>query len=123
MVGLPGLKDDPRFKTNPDRVAHNDALVALLQEKIVKEPSSHWLAALEKLGIPAGPVQYYDEVYTDPQILAREMVVETRHPVTGPFKTMGVPVKLSATPGSIRRPAPRLGEHTGDVLNAKKAAE
>ena len=66
---------------------------------------------------------HYDEVYTDPQILARDMVVETVHPVTGPFRTMGVPVKLSATPGAVRRAAPRLGEHTDEVLNERKAAE
>lgn len=114
---------NPRFVSNPDRVKNNDALVALLAEKFRTQPSSHWLAALEKLGIPAGPVLHYDEVYTDPQILARDMVVETNHPVTGPFRTMGVPVKLSATPGSVRRAAPRLGEHTNEVLNQQKAAE
>jgi crotonobetainyl-CoA:carnitine CoA-transferase CaiB-like acyl-CoA transferase len=68
-------------------------------------------------------VLHYDEVYTDPQILAREMVVETSHPVTGKFKTMGVTVKLSDTPGAVRAPAPRLGEHTADVLQQQKAAE
>ena len=114
---------NPRFVSNPDRVKNNDALVALLAEKFRTQPSSHWLAALEKLGIPAGPVLHYDEVYTDPQILARDMVVETNHPVTGPFRTMGVPVKLSATPGSVRRAAPQLGEHTNEVLNQRKAAE
>lgn len=123
LAGLPDLVNDPRFRTNADRVAHNDGLVAILQEKIAQKPSAHWLTELEKLGIPAGPVQYYDEVYTDPQILARDMVVETHHPETGPFKTMGVPVKLSATPGSIRRPAPRLGEHTQEILQQRKAAE
>ena len=123
LVGLPELKTDPRFASNAERVAHNDALVALLAEKITLRPSTHWLTALEKLGIPAGPVQYYDEVYNDPQILARDMVVETNHPVTGPFRTMGVTVKLSDTPGSIRRAAPRLGEHTDEVLYNRKAAE
>ncbi len=97
--------------------------MALLAERIRTQPSAHWLTALETLGIPAGPVLHYDEVYTDPQILAREMVVETHHPVTGPFKTMGVTVKLSDTPGSVRRAAPRLGEHTAEVLNGRKAAE
>jgi crotonobetainyl-CoA:carnitine CoA-transferase CaiB-like acyl-CoA transferase len=97
--------------------------VAALAEKLRVQPSAHWLAALEKLGIPAGPVLHYDEVYTNPQILARDMVVETVHPVTGPFRTMGVTVKLSATPGSVRRAAPRLGEHTDEVLNERKAAE
>ncbi len=123
LVGLPELTSDPRFASNASRVAHNDVLVALLAEKLLARPSAHWLAGLEKLGIPAGPVLNYDEVYTDPQILARDMVVETHHPVTGSFRTMGVTVKLSDTPGSIRRAAPHLGEHTDEVLNERKAAE
>ena len=122
-LGLDDLVTDPRFATNADRVAHNIALVALLAEKFQTKPSAHWLTALEKLGIPAGPVLHYDEVFTDPQILAREMVVQTNHPVTGPFRTVGVTVKLSDTPGSVRRAAPRLGEHTNEVLNQRKAAE
>ncbi|MFL5281016.1 MAG: CaiB/BaiF CoA transferase family protein [Rhodopila sp.] len=123
LVDAPELLSDPHFATNADRVTHNDALVAALGEKLRTQPSAHWLAALEKLGIPAGPVLYYDEVFTNPQILARDMVVETSHPVTGPFRTMGVPVKLSATPGSVRQAAPRLGEHTREVLTQRKAAE
>ncbi len=123
LVGAPECLADPRFVSNPDRVKNNEALVALLAGKLRLRASAHWLAALEKLGIPAGPVLNYDEVYTDPQILARDMVVDTNHPVTGPFRTMGVPVKLSATPGSVRRAAPRLGEHTKEVLNQPKAAE
>jgi crotonobetainyl-CoA:carnitine CoA-transferase CaiB-like acyl-CoA transferase len=123
LVGAPELVADPRFGNNAERVKHNDALVALLAGQLRGQSSAHWLEALEKLGIPAGPVLHYDEVYTDPQILARDMVVETNHPVTGPFRTMGVTVKLSATPGSIRRAAPRLGEHTEEVLNERKAAE
>jgi crotonobetainyl-CoA:carnitine CoA-transferase CaiB-like acyl-CoA transferase len=123
LLGVPELVEDPRFATNAERVRHNDALVTLLAERFRTQPSAQWLAALEKLGIPAGPVLSYDQVFTDPQILARDMVVETRHPATGPFRTMGVPVKLSATPGAVRTPAPRLGEHTAAVLQARKAAE
>ncbi len=121
LVGAPELVSDPRFGSVAERVKHNDALVALLAEKLRAQTSAHWLTALEKIGIPAGPVLHYDEVFTDPQILARDMVVETDHPVTGKFRTMGVPVKLSATPGSVRRPAPRLGEHTEEVLAEQKA--
>jgi crotonobetainyl-CoA:carnitine CoA-transferase CaiB-like acyl-CoA transferase len=123
MTGLPELVADPRFAGNAERVKNNDALVALLAGKLRQRPSAYWLDTLERLGIPAGPVLHYDEVYTDPQILARDMVVETIHPVTGAFRTMGVPVKLSATPGSVRGAAPRLGEHTSEVLNERKAAE
>jgi crotonobetainyl-CoA:carnitine CoA-transferase CaiB-like acyl-CoA transferase len=116
IVGLPQVFDDPRFKTQADRVANNKALIALLQAKVELHPSAHWLTALEAVGIPAGPVLHFDEVFTDPQILAREMVVETHHPVTGKFRTMGVTVKLSDTPGKVHSPAPRLGEHNKDVL-------
>jgi crotonobetainyl-CoA:carnitine CoA-transferase CaiB-like acyl-CoA transferase len=123
LLEAPELVGDPRFRTNAERVRNNDALVALLAERFRTRPSAHWLTALEQLGIPAGPVLSYDQVFTDPQVLAREMVVETRHPVTGPFRTMGVPVKLSATPGAVRTPAPRLGEHTKTVLPAREAAE
>lgn len=117
------LKGDPRFARVADRVKHNGELVALLQARFRTQSSAHWLQALEKLGIPAGPVLHYDEVFTDPQILARDMVVETQHPVTGAFRTMGVPVKLSETPGSVRMPAPRLGEHTAPITAVAKAAE
>jgi crotonobetainyl-CoA:carnitine CoA-transferase CaiB-like acyl-CoA transferase len=123
LAGMPELVADPRFAGIPERVRHNTELVGLLGDKLRMERSAHWLEALEKLGIPAGPVMHYDEVFTDPQILARDMVVETHHPVTGPFRTMGVTVKLSETPGSVQRAAPRLGEHTDEVLNQRKAAE
>ncbi|MDR3535640.1 MAG: CoA transferase [Acetobacteraceae bacterium] len=116
IVGLPDLVADQRFATVADRVAHNDALVALLAPKLAGKPSAHWLAALEAVGIPAGPVLHYDEVFTDPHLLARNMIAATDHPVTGPFQTLGVTVKLSDTPGSVRRPAPRLGEHSAEVL-------
>ncbi len=104
------------FSTNADRVTHNDALIDILQQRLRTRPAAHWLAALETAGIPCGPVLNYDEVLTDPQMLARDMVATTEHPVTGPFRTLGVPVKLSQTPGRVHSPAPRLGEHTAEVL-------
>jgi crotonobetainyl-CoA:carnitine CoA-transferase CaiB-like acyl-CoA transferase len=119
IVGLPELLQDPRFKTNADRVAHNTVLIELLEAPMRLQPSAHWLAELEKAGIPAGPVLHYDEVFTDPHILSRDMVARTDHPVTGPFHTLGVTVKLSDTPGSVRTPAPRLGEHTEQVLGKR----
>lgn len=118
ILGLPDLPQDVRFRTLPDRVRHNRDLVGLLQPRLRECPADHWLAALEAAGIPAGPVLHFDEVFTDPQMLARDMVVETRHPLTGPFRTLGVPVKLSETPGAVARPAPRLGEHTAEVQRA-----
>ncbi len=117
LVGAPELKDDPRFRRNADRVANNDALVALLQERLRTRKSAEWLAMLDEAAIPAGPVLHYDEVLTDPQIVARDMVAATEHPVIGPFRTLGVPVKMSETPGAVRRAAPRLGEDTDEVLS------
>lgn len=123
IVGLPELVADPRFASVAQRVAHNDVLVAMLAEPLSHQPSAHWLAALEAVGIPAGPVLHYDQVFTDPHILARDMVARTHHPKTGDFHTLGVTVKLSDTPGSVRLPAPRLGEHTAEILGTKKTAE
>jgi crotonobetainyl-CoA:carnitine CoA-transferase CaiB-like acyl-CoA transferase len=122
IIGRPELASDPRFKTVADRVANNDELVVILAEKLREKPSAEWLAALELAGIPAGPVMHYDEVFTDPHILARDMVARTEHPITGTFHTLGVTVKLSDTPGSIRLPAPRLGEHTAELLGRRRDA-
>lgn len=116
ILGCAELVADPRFGSVAQRVANNDALVDLLAARLRTRPSAHWLAALEAVGIPAGPVLHYDEVFTDPHVLARDMVARTDHPLTGPFHTLGVTVKLSETPGAVRRPAPRLGEHTAEVL-------
>ncbi|MDE2005051.1 MAG: CoA transferase [Rhodospirillales bacterium] len=116
IVGLKELVADPRFASVAERVRHNRALVALLAVPLAGKPSAHWLEALEAAGIPAGPVLGFDQILTDPHMLARGMVATTEHPVTGTFRTLGVPLKLSATPGAVRTPAPRLGEHTDEVL-------
>ena len=121
LLDLRHLLEDPRFASNAARVEHNKELVPLLQARLASQPSAHWLSALEKAGIPAGPVLTHDQVFQDPQILAREMVTEVTHPVAGRMKTLGVTVKLSETPGSIRRPAPRVGEHTQQVLSELSA--
>jgi crotonobetainyl-CoA:carnitine CoA-transferase CaiB-like acyl-CoA transferase len=116
IVGLPALKTDARFRSNALRVANNRALVALLQEKLRAKPTEAWVAALDAAGIPAGPVLHHDEVFAHEQILARDMVVEIDHPKAGRMRTLGVPIKFSETPGSIRRPAPLLGEHTAEIV-------
>jgi crotonobetainyl-CoA:carnitine CoA-transferase CaiB-like acyl-CoA transferase len=115
MIGRPALADDPRFKTNAQRVKHNDALVAILQEAVRQRSTADWMTALEAEGIPAGPVLHHDEVFADPQILARGMVAEVEHAKAGRQKTLGVPIKMSATPGGVRRAAPALGQHDADL--------
>ena len=118
LLAVPALKADARFTTNADRVRNNDALIALLERRFREKPSAHWLALLDGAGIPAGPVLEFDQAMADPHIVARGMAVVTEHPAAGPFKTLGIPVKLSDTPGTLRRPAPTLGEHTHEVLGS-----
>jgi crotonobetainyl-CoA:carnitine CoA-transferase CaiB-like acyl-CoA transferase len=120
MIGRPELVDDPRFKANALRVKNNAAIVEILQAELIKKSNEEWLAEFEAAGIPAGPVLHHDEVFADPQILARGMVAEVEHAKAGRQKTLGVPLKLSATPGSVRRPAPTLGQHDAEIRGAKR---
>ncbi len=115
ILDVPELIADSRFRTVAERVRHNRELAGLLQGRLRAQPAAHWLDALEAAGIPAGPVLHFDELFTDPHFLARDMVAETEHPETGRFRTLGVPVKLSETPGAVRRAAPKLGEHTREI--------
>ena len=109
------LADDERFKTNALRVQNNEAIVAVIQAELAKRTNEEWLKSFEAEGIPAGPVMYHDEVFADPQILARGMVAEVTHPKAGKQRTLGVPIKMSATPGRVRRAAPTLGQHDDEV--------
>jgi crotonobetainyl-CoA:carnitine CoA-transferase CaiB-like acyl-CoA transferase len=115
LVGRPELIDDPRFASNAKRVANNEAIVELLQERLRLKTTDQWMEALGAEGIPAGPVLYHDEVFTDPQILARGMVAEVEHAKAGRQKTLGVPIKMSATPSKVRRAAPTLGQHDAEI--------
>jgi formyl-CoA transferase len=115
MVGKPALADDPRFKTNALRVRNNEEIVAILQAEIAKRTTADWMAALEAEGIPAGPVLHHDEVFADPQIRARDMVVEVEHAKAGRQKTLGVPIKMSASKATVRRAAPALGQHDAEL--------
>lgn len=116
-IGRDDLARDPRFANPSDRMDNLDALAATLEETFARETSDHWLTALDAAGVPAGPIYSLDEVYADPQVRARDMVVETEHPVAGVVRNIGIPIKLSETPGAFRRPAPTLGQHTDEVLS------
>jgi crotonobetainyl-CoA:carnitine CoA-transferase CaiB-like acyl-CoA transferase len=115
-LGRPGLADDPRFKAPTDRRAHYRELGDLLENILAQEATAHWLDLFERAGVPAGPLYDLSQVYRDPHVLARGMLAEVEHPTAGRFPQIGIPVKLSETPGRIARPAPRLGEHTDEVL-------
>ena len=108
---------DARFATGAGRVEHREALIEEIEVITGTQPVEHWLERLHAAGVPAGPVSSYAEALADEHTLAREMVVEADHPDAGPVKMLGVPVKLSETPGGVRRPPPRLGEHTDEVLD------
>jgi crotonobetainyl-CoA:carnitine CoA-transferase CaiB-like acyl-CoA transferase len=95
---------------------HRDELAGLLGAHLRERSTDAWLRALDEAGIPAGPIQTIGEMAADPQTRARDMVVELDHPVAGRTQALGVPVKFSATPGNIRRPAPTFGQHTREVL-------
>ena len=116
VLGCMHLVADPRFATKPDRVRNITALVEALTPYFECETTAHWCAALEAAGVPAGPVMNHVEALSDPHCLARGMVQEVEHPAAGRSRTLGIPVKLSRTGGAIRRPAPMLGEHTGEVI-------
>ena len=112
----PEWATDSDYADNARRVTHRAALAARIEEVMVRHPRDHWLALLERHGVPSGPINTYADVMADPHVLARELVVDTEHPTLGRIKTLGTPVKLSDTPLIPGRPAPLLGQHTDEVL-------
>jgi crotonobetainyl-CoA:carnitine CoA-transferase CaiB-like acyl-CoA transferase len=113
---LDSLAQDARFATNRERVTRYDELRPTLAARLLERPRAYWLDALTKAGVPCGSVREIGEVLADPQLEARDMIARLEHAVAGAIRTLGVPIKLSATPGAVRTPPPRLGEHTEAVL-------
>jgi crotonobetainyl-CoA:carnitine CoA-transferase CaiB-like acyl-CoA transferase len=116
-IAAPQLLGDPRFKTNPLRVRHRAECVAALQAILKTRSRDEWISLLGGAGIPCTPINDVKEVFEDPQVLNRGMLVELDHPSAGRIKMVGIPVKYSGTEAEIRRPPPRLGEHTDEVLS------
>ena len=116
LITAPELGEDPRFTNNHGRITHRIELAKALAPIIRTRTSADWLSRLEAAGVPAGPVLDVAEMHRDPQTLAREMVTKAPHTKLGQVKTLGAPVKFSATPGGVTRGAPLLGEHTREVL-------
>ncbi len=108
--------DDPRFKTNGARHENRLLLADLISEKLQAHTVEEWEQILNQQGIPAGPVYQMDQSLDHPQVRHREMVVEREHPVMGTVRLLGLPVKLSETPGDVYRVPPALGEDTDAVL-------
>ena len=110
------LKDRPEFATNGVRVENRATLVPLLQEYFLTRAADDWVADLQQHNVPAGPINDLADVFSDPQVLHREMLLEMNHPTLGAIKQTGLPIKFSLTPGGLDRPPPLLGEHNGQIL-------
>ncbi len=114
--GQPELATDPRFATNPQRVSNRDVLVPLLDAMVRQRTKADWIARLEAVGVPCGPINNVAEVFDNPQVQARAMAIDMPHPTAGSVKLVRSPMRLSATPALADRAPPLLGQHTDEVL-------
>lgn len=109
------LMCDPRFESNPQRNAHREELIPLLEEVLAGDAAAAWTERLVAAGVPAGPINYPDQTLVDEQLAARGMIVELEHPLLGLVKTLGSPLQMSATGPTYRRHPPLLGEHNAEI--------
>jgi formyl-CoA transferase len=116
LLGHPEWATLPEYRDDTHRVKNRQALAASIESVTQTAPRAHWLARFEEGDLPCGPINDYAQVFGDPQVQARAMVLETDHPTLGRVRTLGAPVKMSATPPRAGRRAPLLGEHTEEVL-------
>jgi len=121
LLGLEALTHDPRYVTNAARNANRAPLVAALQEAFLTKTYEEWEAILLPAGVPMGAVNTLDAAIAHPQVAARGAIVESTHPVAGTVRMTAPPVRMSETPGSVRSPAPLLGQHTEEVLRQRLA--
>lgn len=117
VIDKPEWIEDSRFKTNTDRGANVEVLETMLEEVLRTEDRTYWLQKCEAAGVPAGPINNFNDVVQDPHYLEREMIQEVEHPVIGKMKMFGIPTKFSETPCRIRMPSPLFGQHTDEVLS------
>jgi crotonobetainyl-CoA:carnitine CoA-transferase CaiB-like acyl-CoA transferase len=117
-IERPDLLQDPLFTTNSDRMANLPVLVETLTDTLKTRTTAAWLSLLEQVGVACGPVLSLDQVYQYPQVQARNMDMVIEHPIAGRIHALGFPVKYSTTPGQVYRPAPMLGQHTFQILEA-----
>ncbi len=115
-LGHPEWREDPKLSGRAERLANRAYVDEKLNEVFATNTARHWIARLEAEGVPSGPIQTIDEALDDPQIRAREMVVEIDHPELGPIKTFNTPIKMEGTWGAKPSPPPLVGEHSGEVL-------
>ena len=118
VLGHPGLGTDPRYASNPARVQHRSELIPLLSQALQQQSRNHWILALEEVGVPCGPVNTLSQVFADPHVQAREMVVRMPHAgaATGSVDVVANPIRLSETPVQYRTAPPMRNEHEGAIL-------
>jgi crotonobetainyl-CoA:carnitine CoA-transferase CaiB-like acyl-CoA transferase len=116
VLGLEELVDDPRFADNDRRRDHREELIPILEDVFRTRPGEEWLRLLSKAGVPCGPINTLDRVFADPQVAARNMVVEVDHPKVGRFRSIGNPVKTPPMSEGPFEPPPMHGQHTVKVL-------
>jgi crotonobetainyl-CoA:carnitine CoA-transferase CaiB-like acyl-CoA transferase len=117
VLGFPQIATDPRFEKMEARIRHYDELKPMIDAALARMSREDVRQRLAEVGIPCGPINTVGEVLEDPQIRARDMVYELIHPEYGPLKVLGIPIKLSDTPGAIETPPPRFGEHNRQILS------
>jgi formyl-CoA transferase len=113
------LADDPRFASNPERVRHRDTLVPILSAMVAKKTKKEWIDALEQAGVPCGPINNFEEVFANEQVMARSIKMEMPHPKAGKVNLVRSPMRMSETPVVENRPPPLLGEHTEEILQER----
>jgi crotonobetainyl-CoA:carnitine CoA-transferase CaiB-like acyl-CoA transferase len=118
VLELEHLADDPRFTDPAQSEAFRADVFPIIEELFTYKPSREWLALLDAVDVPCAPILARRDVFFEPQMIENDMIVPLEHPKVGPTRVLGVPVRLSATPGAIRAPAPLLGQHTTEVLGA-----
>jgi crotonobetainyl-CoA:carnitine CoA-transferase CaiB-like acyl-CoA transferase/sulfur carrier protein ThiS len=116
VLDLEELLDDPRYAENSSRVMHRETLVPILADRIQRLTKAEVVRKLREANVPVGPISDLGEVFTDPVVRHLGLIAEVDHPVAGRVRAPGIPVRLSGTPASVRRPPPLLGEHTDEVL-------
>jgi crotonobetainyl-CoA:carnitine CoA-transferase CaiB-like acyl-CoA transferase len=116
IAGHPEWAQDVRFSSNPQRVAHRKELIPLLRQTTVMRTTAQWIEALESQAVPCGPINAIDQVFANPQAIARGMRIEMPHPLAGSVPLVANPIRFSETPVNYRLPPPTLGQHTDAVL-------
>ncbi|OAL87672.1 CaiB/BaiF CoA transferase family protein [Acinetobacter terrae] len=126
-IGLPELPNDPRFTTNALRIKHRTEIGELLSEHFLSNNAKHWVEAIHAVKVPVGLINNLEQAFEEPQVQARNMLIEMQHPLKDKLKVIGSPIKLSRTPVEYKKAPPMLGEHTNEILariaDAEKLAE